>query len=208
MSGFIKKFKINSILTAILTIALGVVLIVKPGDSLHVACVIIGAVLGLTGIISILTYIFRKDNSLVAYFGLISGIVVTLIGAWILISPDKLLNLVPILMGIIIIVHGIRDLQQAVTLCKGHYGKWWVALIFGLITTAAGVFLIVNPFGQKLDSLVMILGFILLFDGVTDFWIGACVFGNARRIRKEAKEAEKQADEVEEECPSEEEITE
>lgn len=87
-----------------------------------------------------------------------------------MLQPDQILKMVPILVGIIIVIHGIQDLQQVVSLCKGRYDKWWVALILGLLTVGFGILLIWNPFTAN-EIFITCIGFFLIYDGISNLWI-------------------------------------
>ena len=187
MELILKKNKTNVIASALLCIALGVVLVVWPDMSVQIACMAIGAVLILNGISRLINFIFKRDGSLFSQMNLVMGIIITVIGVWIILQPAKVVAMIPILVGIIIIIHGINNLQQAVSLCQSRYDKWWIALILGLLTAGFGVLLIFNPF-EAVETLVMFIGLFLIYDGVSDIWIVSRVSRMGREI-KQAVEA-------------------
>lgn len=170
MERILKRVKTNVLVSSLLDIVIGAVLVIWPGMSLRVACIAIGAVLLAGGLIKLVSYFFHRDDSLFSYINLIFGIIISLLGGWIMLQPDQILKMVPILVGIIIVIHGIQDLQQAVSLCKGKYDKWWVALILGLLTVGFGVLLIWNPFRAN-EIFITCIGFFLIYDGVSNLWI-------------------------------------
>ncbi|MCM1253999.1 MAG: DUF308 domain-containing protein [Clostridium sp.] len=184
MERILKKIRTNVVISALICIALGVVLVVWPGMSVQIACMAIGAVLVLNGISRLLNFIFERDGSLFSQMNLIMGIIITVIGVYILLQPSKIIAMIPILVGIIIIIHGVNNLQQAVSLCKGQYDKWWVALILGLLTVGFGILLICNPF-EAIDTLVMFIGLFLIYDGVSDIWIVSRVSYTAKQVKQE-----------------------
>lgn len=196
MERILKKIKANVIISALLCIALGVVLVVWPGMSVQVTCMAIGAVLLLNGISRLVNFIFGKDDSLFSQMNLIMGIIITVIGIWILFQPDKIIAMIPILVGIIIIIHGVNNLQQAVSLCKSQYDKWWVALLLGLLTIGFGVLLICNPF-EAIDTLVMFIGLFMIYDGVSDIWIVSRVSRTAKQLRQDFEAVDVEAEEIE-----------
>lgn len=187
MELILKKIKTNVIASALLCIALGVVLVVWPDMSVQIACMAIGAVLILNGISRLINFIFKRDGSLFSQMNLIMGIIITVIGVWIILQPAKVIAMIPILVGIIIIIHGVNNLQQAVSLCQSRYDKWWIALILGLLTVGFGVLLIFNPF-EAVETLVMFIGLFLIYDGVSDIWIVSRVSRMGREL-KQAVEA-------------------
>lgn len=196
MENLLKKIKANVVVSAVLCIVLGVVLIIWPGMSVQIACRAIGAVLGIMGICKVVAYFLTKDGSMFSRVNLILGIIITIIGVWIFMQPDKIIAMVPILVGIIIVLHGLNNLEQTVKLCKGQYDKWWVALVLGLVTIGFGVLLICNPFAA-VDTLVRAIGIFLVYDGVSDIWIVSRVARTAKRMKQEAEAVDVEAEEIE-----------
>lgn len=186
MEKILKKVKANVVFSSLLCAALGIVLVIWPDMSMQIVCAAIGVVLILTGVLKIMEYFISKDGSLYAQTNLIFGIVLTVVGVWIVLKPDQVLAIIPIIVGIIIVLHGINKLRQAVTLCKGQYDKWWIALILGLLTAGFGVLLICKPFAA-LDTAVMLIGLFLVYDGLSNIWIISRVYKTAKLIKQEAE---------------------
>ena len=82
---------------------------------------------------------------------------------------------VPLIIGILILIHGVHNVIQAVDLQKDGYDKWWVALLFGILTVGFGGLLICNPFGA-VEMAVRMIGISLIYDGASDMWILSRVF--------------------------------
>ncbi len=112
------------------------------------------------------------------------GIIITVIGGWILLQPGTIIAMIPILVGIIIVIHGINNLQQSVSLCQNRYDKWWIALLLGIITIGFGVLLVFNPFAA-VDTLIRFIGLFLIYDGASDIWIMSRVSRNVKQARQE-----------------------
>lgn len=195
METLLKKIKANAIVSALMCIILGIILVVWPGRTVRTVCMIIGFVLVVSGVNRLCTFIFGKDSSIYSRMNLITGVIVFLIGAWILFRPDQIIELIPVLVGIIVIIHGINDLQQTVMLCQNRYDKWWVALLLGIITVGFGVLLIFNPFAA-VETLVMFIGVFLIYDGVSDIWIVSRVSHVAKQMKQEAEALEVEGKEV------------
>ena len=181
----LKKLKTNVVISAALCILLGIVLVVWPGLSMQIVCTAIGAVLLIGGGVRLAAYFTAKDGTVYSQMNLITGIILAVVGIWILLQPDKVLAIIPIIVGIVIALHGVNNLQQAITLCKEQYDKWWVALILGLLTVGFGVLLICKPFAA-LDTAVMLIGVFLIYDGVSDIWIVSRIYRTAKTFKREA----------------------
>lgn len=164
--------------------ALGIILVVWPGLSVRMVCMAIGVVLVINGISRLMNFIFGRDGSIFSQMNLVMGIIITVIGGWILFQPNTIIAMIPILVGIIIVIHGINNLQQTVSLCRSRYDKWWVALLLALITIGFGVLLIFNPF-VAVDTLIRFIGLFLIYDGASDIWIMSRVSKNVREARQD-----------------------
>lgn len=191
----LKKLKTNIVISAILCILLGIVLVAWPDLSMQIVCTAIGAVLLIGGGVRLAVYFTAKDGSVYAQMNLITGIILAVVGVWILLQPDKVLAIIPIIVGIVIALHGINNLQQAITLCKEKYDKWWIALILGLLTVGFGVLLVCRPF-EALNTAVMMIGIFLIYDGISDIWIVSRIYRMAKMVKQEAEALDVVAEEI------------
>lgn len=195
MGKLMKKLKTNVVISAILCILLGLVLAIWPGMSMHIVCIAVGSVLILGGLLRLAESFFARDGSMYTQMNMIVGIIFAVVGIWIVIKPEKVLVIIPIIMGIVIALHGLNNLQQAITLCKEKYDKWWVALILGLVTIGFGALLVFRPFAA-LDTAVTLLGIFLVYDGVSDIWIVSRISQMAKAMRQEAEALDVDAEEI------------
>ncbi len=184
MERILKKIKTNVIVSALICVGLGVILVVWPGLSVQVVCMAIGGVLVLNGLSRLLNFILNRDGSIFSQMNLVMGIIITVIGGWILLQPGTIIAMIPILVGIIIVIHGINNLQQAVSLCQNRYDKWWIALLLGIVTIGFGVLLVFNPFAA-VDTLIRFIGLFMIYDGASDIWIMSRVSRNVKQARQE-----------------------
>ena len=191
----LKRLKTNIVVSAMLCIVLGIVLVAWPDLSMRIVCTAIGAVLLIGGGVRLAVYFTAKDGSIYSQMNLITGIILAVVGVWILLQPDKVLAIIPIIVGIVIVMHGVNNLQQAVTLCKEKYDKWWVALILGLLTVGFGVLLICRPF-EALDTAVMMIGIFLIYDGISDIWIVSRIYRTAKMLKQEAEALDVEVEEI------------
>lgn len=189
MEKILKKMKTNVVASSVLCVVLGLVLLLWPGLSIKIVCTAVGAVLILSGGIRIVEYFILRDGSMYSQVNLIFGIVLAAVGIWIALSPEKVLALIPIIMGVIIVLHGLHNIRQAVMLCQDKYDKWWVALILGILTVGFGVLLICRPF-EAIDTMVMLIGIFLIYDGLSNIWIVSRISKAAKILKQEIEAVE------------------
>lgn len=183
MYQFFKGLKANYVLSAIFGILFGITLIVWPGASSIIVCVGLGVVLAMSGIVNLITYFVQRDGRLISQFNLLVGIILTVVGGWIILSPEVLIMVIPVIIGIVVVVHGAHDLVQAWELFRNKYSKWWVALALGLVTVGLGALLIYNPF-EAVNTVIMLIGIFLIYDGISDIWIISRVSKTAKDMRQ------------------------
>lgn len=181
--NYIKSLKVNYSLSAVICVILGIVLLVWPGQSTQVVCMVLGIVLGGFGLIQIILYLATKEKTMVSNSMMMLGVVLAVIGGWIVLKPETIIKAVPMIVGILIVIHGFHNAVQAIDLKKMQYDNWWVALLLSLLTVALGVVLICNPF-TIVDTVVRIIGAFLVYDGLSDMWILSRVFKTKKNREK------------------------
>ena len=197
MYRFLKTLKANYLISAILCVLFGITLVVWPDISSRVVCAGLGCVLALTGAVNLVTFFIRREGTLLAQVNMLVGIVLLVLGAWILLKPEMLIMVIPVVIGVIIVIHGVHDLMQAVELCKEKYEKWWVALLLGIATAGFGALLIYNPF-EAVSTMIVLIGVMLIFDGVSDIWIISRISRTAKAVVETMEALDVDAVEVEE----------
>lgn len=198
MKAILHQQKMSSILAALVTIALGVLLVWWPDRSMEFLCLLLGVAIFSIGIVYILGWLARRKKGIPAFF-VLPGVILCALGVWLMTSPDSVIILIQYIFGAVLIFHGVIDLQGALALASHRWNRWWMDLLLTALTIGLGVLILLNPFGT-FGALVVLIGVALIFDGLSDLWI-IWRLGRANRaaIRKAdeeerlAKEAELQA---------------
>ncbi len=181
MKAFFRHFKFSAFGAAILCVGLGIAILLQPDVSQKLFCYAFGIILILCGILQLASYLVSEKKNFLGKLMMVGGIVAAVAGVWILLAPDSVLTLTVIVMGILLLYHGVMDIKYAFDV-KAAQGKAGLPLVFGLLTCGVGVLLLVNPFGEKLDLLFMVCGIGFLFDGITDLYTVSVVATTQRRF--------------------------
>lgn len=182
MADFLKGIKANYTISAVLCVVLGLVLLIWPGTTTQIICMLLGIVLFAYGAIQIVLYLFNKEKTIASQGMLVLGIVFAVIGGWILLKPEMIIMAVPVIVGVLIVIHGLHNVIQAIGLKQENYEKWWIAFLMGALTVVLGGVLIYNPF-TVVDTVVRLIGIFLIYDGLSDVWILSRVF----KVKKSSK---------------------
>ena len=140
----------------------------------------------LIGAIFIAAYFFKKEKNFISSGEFVVGIIIAAIGAWIFINPGFFTDFIPKLFGIFIIVSGLNNLRQTISLLRYKFGGWWISLIIAAITVGLGAVLLFKTDIAK-DVLVIVIGAFLIVDGVTNLL--NLILLIVAQIQKEKEEA-------------------
>ena len=181
MADFLRGLKANYLISALLCVILGLVLLIFPGTTTQIVCMLLGIVLFAYGAIQIVSYLFNKERTIVSQGMLVLGIVFAVIGGWIMLKPEMIIMAVPVIVGVLIVIHGLHNATQAFALKSSGYEKWWVVFLLGVLTVILGGILIYNPF-KVVNTVVRLIGIFLIYDGLSDVWILSRIF----KVKKDA----------------------
>ena len=165
------KYKGSWIINSLLCVLVGLALTIWPGVIVDAANYILGGIILVVGIIYLAISFWGKFGSFLKGFGIFFSVVLICVGVFMFLQPDIVLSIFPMIVGGIIVVHGILDLKNAISLAMNKYRLWWVALIISVVTIGLGVLLLFNPI-SAIELAFRIIGVILIVDGISDFWIG------------------------------------
>ena len=160
MKDFLKRIKADYLLSSLVCILLGIVFIVWRGAVLDVMGSIFAVVLIILGVIYLSSYFLEIITN---GFSAIMGIIVLALGIWFLIQPDIVVSIIPILIGVVLIFHGVRGLMETLAAKKYGYSSWGVNMVLCIISIAFGI----------MEKATIVVGIILIYNGISNIWIAS-----------------------------------
>lgn len=179
---WIKDMKKQLTLTAIFSILLGLVLAIWPDATKLAVSYLIGAALVIFGVIQVVRYFVYEVRLDLFRYDFVSGLILLGAGVFFLMKPQVIVSILPILLGIAIIIDGAVKIQQSMDLMRAGYPRWWLIMLLAALALAAGIVLLVNPF-EAASTLMLLIGIVLIYNGVTDLWTISRVSGRIRQMR-------------------------
>lgn len=177
MKDFFVKIKNLSIITIIASLIIGVILLIRPEETLRYISLFCGATLIALGAAAWISYFSKTKSTLQAILGTVSAVA----GIVICIKYESIISAIIFLFGLFILISGIVDLFTAIDARKFRFSSWIVSLILSAATVILGLLVVFNPFDSML-GLTRLLGVGLILYAVMD--LIALV-----QIRKTVKEA-------------------
>ena len=180
MREFLKRAKADYLLSSVLCIALGIIFVVWKGGVIDVIGTLLSIAMIIVGIIYLGSFILS-----LATFGAstIVGILVLAVGIWFLIQPSLIVSLVPVIVGVGLVFHGIRAVTEAVNAKKYGYEKWGMDLVFAIICLVCGLVCVFCPL-TVLKQFIMLVGIVLIINGALNLWIAVTATRAARDYRR------------------------
>lgn len=161
----VKKMNMTSIVFSIIFILIGAFLLARPEEAIHLVSYALGIILVLWGLISIIQFFIYKESQNYLEFGFILGVFVLIFGIIILLKPNTIASIIPLLLGIWMLINGVTKMSYALTLNKNKNAAG--SIIISILIIILGMLLIFNPFaGAK--TLVQILGISIIVYSVLD----------------------------------------
>lgn len=171
MGALLKKIRLNTLLSNGLWGLLGAALLFWPAPSARAVCLALGAVLLLCGAGNLAAALPNRDGTLYTALRLGSGVILAVVGLWLLFRPLLAAALIPKLIGILLCIHGISNLGDALVLRRVNDRRWSAAALAGGASAALGLLLLFLAIPAFLTA-VRIVGICLLCDGISGLWIG------------------------------------
>ena len=163
MAERIRSTRLNITFGAVLVILMGIIFVVRPDAVINTIAQLIGFVLALIGVSQVIGKLFSNVNK---SSGMLVGALIAVVGFWILIHPYRAASIIPIMIGVVLVAHGIQNMSLAFV-SKGYgMSRWMIMLIGGILNILSGVLCIAYAFGMVALG-VRLLGFMLIYDGIS-----------------------------------------
>ena len=172
----------SSIGFSILFIILGITLIMFPKTSLEIISYIISVLLIINGIYLIILE-FQAGSRFVPLDTSLSGILSILFGIIMLIYPNMLTIMIPVILGTYFILASIFKIKLAIGLKNMENAPWLLSLILAILSIACGLILIIDPISSSI-TLTLFAGIMIIIYSISDI-IDMIVFKkNIKKIEK------------------------
>lgn len=159
-----RTVKLHITVSAVLTVLLGIVLVVWPGETVETFARLFGFMILLVGVVLLI-------SSLAGFrLGLIGALILIAVGIWSLANPRALSSILPVAAGVLLITHGVQDLVMLPALKRVEAAKYGVTILFALVSIVFGVICIARAFGI-MKVMMVVIGLMLIYDGISDMII-------------------------------------
>ncbi|SDB24708.1 DUF308 domain-containing protein [Eubacterium oxidoreducens] len=155
--------RIDLSLTVLFSLIIGVLLLVWPIQTSFSVVKIVGVLLLISGIVSLVTFLLSP----IGVIRIAGGLVIVIIGIIFIAMPGAVIWLISVLIGILLLVHGVRDFKLAQVMERERV----IAMLVSIVTIVLAILLIVNAFAVWSIGLRLV-GIALIVDALGDLFLG------------------------------------
>lgn len=161
----IKKEMNKNIIISIITFFLGLVIFLKPDTTIKSIAIIIGILLIIMGSGPVIE-LFKSEEKKIS-FKIAPSVILFVIAFILFFSPELLVSIIPILIGVALIMSSSYKLQNIYNLKKVNsvFNIWTLIITIGILVL--GLLLIINPFKGAL-AITKVIGVGLMIYGILD----------------------------------------
>lgn len=170
MDRFVTRTKVSCIILGIALTILGLAFFVNPVSATIFVTLCIGWAFVIAGVVTLVAYV-RSPAGMKNAADLALSILEFVLGVLILIWPGAFALYLFVLIGVIIVITGIFDIVEALSMRNVVESRWGLWLALGIITLIFGVLVFVAPFAFA-EALMIVAGIALVYDGITEIIVG------------------------------------
>ena len=144
----LNKIKQQSIMTAIMLMAAGLILVIWPTDFIGTLLKTASAILIVWAMLIVMNYT-QSRKRFMDDLRLIGGLILGLFGLWIMVFDVETVGVLKWGLGILLIIDGLHSCLHGIIYARRAHRRCWGFLIpVSLIIIALGVLVIICPFGD------------------------------------------------------------
>lgn len=163
MREFLIKIKNLSLITIAAGFIIGIVLLVRPDETVQFISILCGVTVIMLGIGAWISYFTKFKSTILAILGTLAVIA----GIILCVRYRSIVSAVIFLFGVFVLVGGIVDLISAIDAKRNDLKSWIVSVIMSAVTIILGLIVIINPFDSVM-VLTQLLGAGLIVYAVMD----------------------------------------
>lgn len=157
------KIKRNSIISAILLIALGTVILICPEKYVPSMMLLFGYALIVLAIVLLLDFITCK-KTLMDYILFVAALVILIVGICVSSYRSNVMFVLSVLFGLFLFFDGFRTMVHSFTYARRSKRKgWWILSILSGLLILAGILILWHPLVDDANSMMKAVGGTILF---------------------------------------------
>lgn len=162
----LNKLKRNSIMAAVILMAIGIVMVICPDAYIESLMNTLGVIMLVAAVVMVFDFISSK-KALINFIYFAVALLLAIVGALVLISESNTLYAIAWIFGIFLILDGLHSLLHAMTFARRSGRKaWGVLVLLSLLLILFGLITIRNPWWNEPGDLMTLTGWMVVFSAI------------------------------------------
>ena len=192
VAQFFNRIRWTYVIISAFFLVLGLIMILRPEQSLPLICRGLGVLAAIFGAVRILQYFLRAPQGIGQRYDLAGGLFCLLVAALLLFRAAAVAAVLSVIVGIFILIDSVFKFQIALDARRSGAQSWALMMLLACVSLLLGVLLVFDTFrGQKLLSVIM--GAALIYDAAanlfTMFYVNHAIKGVKAAVRDAIDEA-------------------
>lgn len=168
----LKQIKWTDVLMSLAYVVAGVLLIIFPDISANVISWIIGITLIVYGIVSLTAYFLADIRDTLYNNNFVIGLMTIVFGLVVIAKKDMIMNLIPFILGLVIVSSGLVKLHRSIIAYRIHYSASMTYGLLGVVSIILGLITMFFLSGETTQNIIFIvIGCGLVYSGLSDLFI-------------------------------------
>lgn len=182
----LNSFINSSICISIMFIIIGIIMVIMPKMSLEILGVILSVILIINGVILMITDI-KLNNNFIPVDMLPASMLSILLGIMMLIYPNVLSIIIPLMLGTWFIMTSIFKIRLTLYLSKIQNTPWLLLMLISILSIVCGFILILNPIDSSV-AITLFIGIVIIVYAISDIINMIVLKRNLNKLTKYFKE--------------------
>lgn len=182
----LNSFINSSICISIMFIIIGIIMVLMPKMSLEILGVILSVILIINGVILMITDI-KLNNNFIPVDMLPASMLSILLGIMMLIYPNVLSIIIPLMLGTWFIMTSIFKIRLTLYLSKIQNTPWILLMLISILSIVCGFILILNPIDSSV-AITLFIGIVIIVYAISDIINMIVLKRNINKLTKYFKE--------------------
>lgn len=191
----LKEMNKRELLPALIYVLVGLILAFYPEATAVTLGYSFATIVLFCGLAFLYRFIVKDISTIFVGNEFVIGVVLVLGSIYIYLNVEKVVSVIPVLIGILIVISAVAKIQNAIGLYRAHYSGRIFVLVVAVINLIIGLVLVFNPF-KTVTLLILLLGIGLIYSGVTDIIAAFLVCKGIVKARKMEETIEVNAVEI------------
>ena len=160
--------KIWMCLTGVALVALGVLCIMYPGNTLLSLSWVFGCLFFLGGCTQMATWAATRGFMPLSGLAFLSALLQIILGLIMIFNPAPLMVALPFIFAFWLLFEGIDLAIGSFDFKRVGFRRWWLVCCFGALAACFGVYCLVNP-NVSIETIAWVVGLGIILDGIGYF---------------------------------------